>query len=135
MTWTKLSDDFSDDCWELSDAAHRLHVDGLNWSNRKLLDCRLSKADMHRWAKRPEAVPELVAVGWWTDEGDHYLIRRHACYQRTREQVLKQQAANQKGTANSEPPAQNPASPYLIAGCACIAGGGGNRRTHLRDAR
>jgi hypothetical protein len=43
MTWTKLSDDFSDDCWQLSDAAYRLHVDGLNWSNRKLLNCLLSK--------------------------------------------------------------------------------------------
>lgn len=26
MTWTKLSDDFSDDCWRLSDAAWRLHI-------------------------------------------------------------------------------------------------------------
>jgi hypothetical protein len=31
MTWTKLSDDFSDDCWELSDAAVRLHMEGLVW--------------------------------------------------------------------------------------------------------
>ncbi len=29
MTWTKLSDDFSDDCWTLSDQAFRLHTEGL----------------------------------------------------------------------------------------------------------
>jgi hypothetical protein len=27
VTWTKLSDHFSDDCWALSDAAYRLHVE------------------------------------------------------------------------------------------------------------
>lgn len=97
MTWTKLSDDFADDCWTLSDEAFRLHVEGLTWSNRKLLDLRVPKADVRRFAKHPEALPELVAVGWWTDDGDHYVIRHHATYQRTREDVVKQQEAN---TAN-----------------------------------
>jgi hypothetical protein len=96
MTWTKLSDDFSDDCWELSDAAVRLHMEGLVWSNRKLLDLRLVKADMIRWAKRPAAADELVAAGWWKDADDHYVIVHHAIYQRDREAVLKQQEANQK---------------------------------------
>jgi hypothetical protein len=95
MTWTKLSDDFSDDCWELSDAAVRLHMEGLVWSNRKLLDCRLAKVEM-RWAKRPDAAEELVAAGWWTDNGDHYIIRHHAVYQRSREAVLRQQGVNQE---------------------------------------
>ena len=71
MTWTKLSDDFPDDCWTLSDAAFRLHVEGLAWSNRKLLDLRLPKDNLSRWAKHPEAVDELVANGYWTDEDDH----------------------------------------------------------------
>ena len=53
MTWTKLSDDFSDDCWQLSDAAYRLHTEGLIWSNRKLLNLRLDKAEMRLWAKHP----------------------------------------------------------------------------------
>ena len=96
MTWTKLSDDFSDDCWELSDAAFRLHTEGLIWSNRKLLDCRLDKKDMRRWAKRPDAVGELLAVGWWIDDGDVYVIVHHAVYQRPREAVLAQQAANKR---------------------------------------
>lgn len=94
MTWTKLSDDFSDDCWRLSDAAWRLHVEGLLWSNRKLLDLTLDKSDMVRWAKHPAAADELVAAGWWRDRGNHYVIVHHGAYQRTREAVLKQQAAN-----------------------------------------
>jgi hypothetical protein len=96
MTWTKLSDDFSDDCWTLSDAAFRLHVEGLGWSSRKLLDLRLQKDELRLWAKRPEAAGELVACGWWSDEGDHYRIRHHGCYQRPRDKVLAQQAANSR---------------------------------------
>lgn len=104
MTWTKTSDDFSDDCWSLSDAAYRLHHEGLTWSNRKLLDCRIPRDDLRRFAKRPEAVDELLACGYWTDEGDHYLIRHHAGYQRTREQVVRLQERNQRnGKAGGRP--------------------------------
>jgi hypothetical protein len=108
MTWTKLSDDFSDDCWRLSDQAWRLHVEGLIWSNRKLLDLRLLKDEMRLWAKHPEAAAELVAIGWWKDDGDTYVILHHGVYQRPRERVLKQQEVNQeigrKGGRPSGPP-------------------------------
>ena len=96
MTWTKLSDDFSDDCWRLSDAAWRLHVEGLLWSNRKLVELVLLKEEMRLWAKRPDAAQELVDCGWWEDHGDRYIIVHHACYQRSREAVLNQQAANRR---------------------------------------
>ncbi len=96
MSWSKLSDDFSDDCWALSDAAFRLHVEGLIWSNRKLLDLHLPKADVRRFAKDPDAVAELLEVGWWSEDGDEYVIRHHAQYQRSREAVLKQQEANER---------------------------------------
>lgn len=105
MTWTRLSDDFSDDCWTLSDAAFRLHVEALVWSNRKLLDCVLPKDDIRRWAKHPDAVEELVDVGWWIDNGDSYTIRHHAMYQRDREAVLKRQEANRRnGRRGGRPP-------------------------------
>jgi hypothetical protein len=94
MTWTKLSDDWSDDAWTLSDAAHRLHVDGLVWSNRKLLDLRIPKEDLPRISKASDSVSELLDGSWWKDEGDHYLIQHHGMYQRTRAQVIKQQVAN-----------------------------------------
>jgi hypothetical protein len=94
VSWTKISDDFSDDCWTLSDAAFRLHVEGLVWSNRKLLDNRVPVDDLRRFARTPDALEELLAVGWWTREGDVLVIRHHAGYQHTRDQVLKRQAAN-----------------------------------------
>lgn len=109
MTWTKLSDDFADDCEVLSSDAFRLHVEGLIRSNRKLLDLRLEKSRIARWVWCPEAaasaVVELLAVGWWSDEGDHYLIRHHGIYQPTREQVLAQQERNQRnGKRGGRPP-------------------------------
>lgn len=109
MTWTKLSDDFGDDCDTLSAPAFRLHVEGLCWSNRKLLDCRIPKSDLRRFAKDAGAVDELLATGWWSDLGSHYAIRHHATYQRTREQVLKQQEANaQNGRKGGRPPKPKP---------------------------
>jgi hypothetical protein len=105
VTWTKLSDDFSDDCWTLSDAAVRLHVDGLLWSNRKLLDLHLPKDDLRRFSKRPEAATELVAAEWWADRGEYYVIRHHAAYQRTRKAVVNQQEANlTNGRKGGRPP-------------------------------
>lgn len=96
MTWTKLSDDFSDDCWSLSDKAFRLHTEALIWSNRKLLDCVIPEDDLRRFAKNPEAAPELLGIGWWTKTDDgFYIIRHHATYQRTREAVVNQQSVNQ----------------------------------------
>jgi hypothetical protein len=94
MTWTKLSDDFSDDCWTLSDAAYRLHVEGLNWSNRKLLDLRIPLDQVQRFAKHPEALQELLETEWWEVDGDDVVIRHHAVYQRSKDAVLKQQDAN-----------------------------------------
>ena len=111
MVWTKLSDDFGDDCWTLSDAAFRLHVEGLGFSNRKLLDCRLSKADVRRFAKCPEAAGELLSAGWWSDAGDYYVIRHHAGYQRPRELVIAQQEANKaNGRRGGRPAKRKPAS-------------------------
>ena len=105
MTWTKLSDDFGDDCWTLSDAAFRLHVEGLGWSNRKLLDCRIPKEEVRRFAKEPASVAELLEAGFWIAEGAHYIVRHHAGYQRTREAVLKQQATNcTNGQRGGRPP-------------------------------
>lgn len=104
MSWSKLSDDFGDDCWTLSDAAFRLHVEGLCWNGRKLLDCRIPKGDLRLFAKAPRAVDELLAVGWWSDDGDAYTIRHHATYQRTREAILKQQEVNsQNGKRGGRP--------------------------------
>jgi len=99
MTWTKLSDDFTDDCWTLSDQAYRLHSEGLIWSNRKLLNLQIPKDDVRRFSKHPEAVTELLAGSWWTDRGDYFEILHHARYQRERDAVIKQQTVNRENRA------------------------------------
>ena len=88
MTWTKLGDEFTDECWRLSDAAFRLHTEGLCWSNRKHLDGCLVKDDMSRWAHCLKAAEELVDLGFWEDHSDHYQIYAHQGWQRTAEQWL-----------------------------------------------
>ncbi|MGV0050915.1 hypothetical protein ACRU43_16960 [Mycobacterium colombiense] len=102
VTWTKLGDEFGDECWTLSDKAFRLHTEGLLWSNRMLTDGKLAKDEMRRWARRPESAEELVCVGWWEDHGLHYQIVHHLGYQRTREQVARQSLANSKNRAKGK---------------------------------
>lgn len=99
MTWTKLGDEFGDECWTLSDAAFRLHTEGLCWSNRMLTDGQLAKDEMRRWAHHPDAAEELVNVGWWENHGEHYQIIHHLGYQRTKKQIANQSIANQKNAA------------------------------------
>ena len=104
MTWTKISDDFTDDTWTLSDAAFRLHVDGLVWSNRKLLDLRIPKEEVRRFAKHPDAVDELLDGNWWRDEGDAYVIVHHSRYQRSKLAVINQQEVNKSNRAKRGKP-------------------------------
>jgi hypothetical protein len=105
VTWTKLSDDYSDECWDLSDAAFRLLTEMLLFSNRKLLDCVIPKDDMRRFAKRPDAITELVTGGWVTDEGAAYRVVFHSKYQATRESEIKRQnVARVNGSKGGRPP-------------------------------
>jgi hypothetical protein len=114
MTWTKLGDEFGDECWTLSDKAFRLHAEGLCWSNRMLTDGQLAKEDMRRWAHHPDAAEELVDVGWWEDHGAHYQIIHHLGYQRTKKQVAKQSNANAENAnrrwTKKKPPQDNPSN-------------------------
>lgn len=105
MTFAKLSDDYSDDCWSLSDAAYRLHTDALGWNARKLLDCKIPKADLPRFSRAPHVAAELVTEGFWTDFGSYYEILHHAKYQPTREGELHRQSINRaNGSKGGRPP-------------------------------
>jgi hypothetical protein len=113
MTWPKISDDYSDDCWSLSHVAYRLHTDALVWNSRKLLDCRIPTADLQRVSpltssEMSAALSELFGCGWWTEDDDCCVIRHHAGYQRTKAQVLAQQATN---TANGKKGGRPPSKP------------------------
>jgi len=102
MTWTKLGDEYGDQCWKLSDVAFRLHTEALVWQNRRHLDGRLAKDEMGQWTKRAQAATELVEYGWWADEGDHYQIVHHLGWQRTADQWLKQSQTNKANRAKGK---------------------------------
>lgn len=106
MTWTKLSDDFTDETETLSNEAFRLHVEGLTFSNRKLLDCLLTPQQVQR-LNCSESVGELLDGGYWEQRGDMFEIVHHARYQPTKEDVLKRQRANREnGKKGGRPKAE-----------------------------
>lgn len=75
MTWTRISDDFYDDdaINELSDAAFRLHVYALVWSNKQLTDGLISKTRVRRLIPDGDidkSLTELILTGLWADLGD-----------------------------------------------------------------
>lgn len=97
MPFAKLSDDYSDDAWPLSDTAFRLHTEAIIWSARKSLDCRIPKADLHHFKRGDDraALQELLSLGFWSDYGNTFLILHQSQYQRTRKSVMAQQTRNQ----------------------------------------
>ncbi len=91
MSWTKLGDEFGDAAADLSDAAFRLHVEALMWSNRLLLDLLVPVRDLRRFAFTDDAdlaVAELLAARWWEQRGAVWWIGcRWPEWQRDRVQV------------------------------------------------
>ena len=96
MTWTKLSDDFADECGDLSDHAFRCHVEGLIWALRRETGGYLSDRDVRRCMESERAedgVAELVARGMWAREGDGYRIGHHMEHEPEPEVLVKRRAA------------------------------------------
>lgn len=91
MTWTKLGDEFPAAARELTDAELRTHVEALCWSSLRLLDLRIPKQDVRRFAESPDAaaaIDGLAAKGWWKDLGDEWDIGlKFADWQQERRQV------------------------------------------------
>ena len=86
MTWTKLSDDFSDDCARagLTDAAFRTHVEGLIWAMRRENAGYLDKIAVQRGIETPNveaAISELVEAGFWEPTGNGWQIVHHMQHQ------------------------------------------------------
>jgi hypothetical protein len=68
MTWTKLSDDYGEDHFELSDKAFRLHVTATIYCNRHGLDGALPEDRLRLLpirGRRKLAVDELEGCGLW----------------------------------------------------------------------
>lgn len=80
MTWVKISDDFADQCADLSDPAFRTHVEALVWTMRRETGGHISKREAHKLAETEHievALHELVATGWWSAVGEDYRINHH----------------------------------------------------------
>jgi hypothetical protein len=82
-TVTRLSEDFVDDLAAMSDAAFRLHVEALVWSNRHGLDLRIPRGDLDRTTQAPAAAQELIEAGMWFVIDDHFFIVHSAFLQPT----------------------------------------------------
>lgn len=95
MPWTRLDDGFHQHpkILALSDAAHRLYVDTLNWAVGNLTDGRVpdylpNVCLPHGNLKtRRAAAGELVAAGLWTLNGNGWVIHDFNVYQETKEEV------------------------------------------------
>jgi len=84
MTWTKISDDFAEQCADLSDAAFRTHVEGLIWAMKRESGGMMTKRDVERLAESEhahEAVAELVERRFWTQLDNGYRIEHHMEHQ------------------------------------------------------
>lgn len=106
MNWTKFGDEYPAEARELTDAEWRTHGEALMWSSWRLLDLRIPKKDVRRFAEYDSAVSldvviaGLVAKGWWRDDGTEWYIGLiHPEWQRDKDEVLAQRskdAARQK---------------------------------------
>jgi len=105
VTWTKLGDEFSDDCANtgLSDAAYRTHVEAIGWLYRvERMDLHIPKHLLRRFVGSEvweHAVRDLVAVDWWRDRADHYQLVHH-------EDVVRQSIAAQQSKRSRDKKAQ-----------------------------
>jgi hypothetical protein len=107
MTWTKLSDDFGDQCAGLSDQAFRTHAEGLLWVMRRETGGWITDRDVRRFAESSgaaEAVTELVSCGFWSMVDGGYRIEHGMADQvevavieaRRRTDALRQQKRRRK---------------------------------------
>lgn len=84
MTWTKLGQEFSDECANagIPDAAFRTHVEAIAWLYRvERMDCLIPKGLVRRFAgseQYEEGVQALLGIEWWKDASGHYEITHHA---------------------------------------------------------
>lgn len=101
MTWTKLGDEFSDECANhgLTDAAYRTHVEAIGFVYRvEASDLRIGKKMIRRFAGSEDyeqAIKVLVALDWWRDHGGYYELIHHA-------DVIRQSIAAQQAKRTAE---------------------------------
>ena len=85
VTWLKLSDDYTDRTEDLSDAAFRLHTEGLNLAMKREEGPFLPESKLQRWANVrsgiADAAVELVQRGFWERVEGGFVVREHMEHQ------------------------------------------------------
>ncbi|MFE7844883.1 hypothetical protein ACFUTX_06740 [Microbacterium sp. NPDC057407] len=78
MTWSRLSDDYTERMLDVSDAAFRLDIQATVWCNRLLTDGRVLERRLpHIWPGRndlEQLAEELVEAGRWMRDDKGYLV-------------------------------------------------------------
>jgi hypothetical protein len=122
MTWTKLSDSFTDelDDANLSPEAAILHVAALCYSMRLLTDGRIRKKQAQRLyslSDPQQAIRDLIDAGYWVELDDCYEIVNFLEDQRSAEAVRREQILKKERQArwldkkrNPEGTATNPSA-------------------------
>jgi hypothetical protein len=106
VTWTKLGDELVSESHRLSDAALRLHVEALIYSNSKLLDLLVPDAALRKIhdgrTDLLAVVAELEALAWWERRGpDWFIGLRWPEWQRSRAQVERDRKAGSERAERS----------------------------------
>lgn len=110
MTYCKTGTEFWDECADagLSADAKVTHAEAITWIYRiERTDMRIPKKLVRRLASSDEwekAVADLIAVGFWADDGDTYRVIHHAdvvrgsigAQRNYRDRNRKDQAAHRK---------------------------------------
>lgn len=90
--WLKLSDDYHDQCADLSDAAYRTHTEALGWVMRRETGGYITDRDIRRFGESEcaqMAVKELIRLGFWKSVDDGYQILHHMEHQIEPEVIQK----------------------------------------------
>src|SRR5690625_1858471 len=151
MTWTKLGDEFSDDCAnaDLTDAAYRTHDEAIAFVYRiERMDLRFGKRMVRRFAgsdQYEDGIALLLGLGWWRDHGDEYEIQHHADVirasiaaqqsKRARDRrAQRQYRAKQGGAADGDTRASADVSADVSADASAAVSGDADRQTDMQTA-
>jgi hypothetical protein len=100
MTWVRFDDQFTihRKVSSLSDAAYRLHTEGIFWAARNLTDGRIARDELRSVSRgKPEThAAELVKRGLWLETDDGWEIHDYLSYQPSRSKVLQDREQKRK---------------------------------------
>jgi hypothetical protein len=105
MTWVKLGDEFFDECADagLTDAAVRTHIEGVGFLYRlERENLEVQRRLLRRFAGSADAetaMHELVAVGFWRENRNGWVLVHHA-------EVVRQSLAAQQAKRDRDKKAQ-----------------------------